>query len=79
MSSLRDSMPLTAEFIDAMRAVFGKDAINAEIRKGVGGLPGHFHATENGQEVGTPFPASSAVEAWISTTRTNDADRNNRR
>jgi len=66
MSNLRDAMPKTAEFIDAMRAVFGKDAINAEIRKGVGGLPGHFHATENGQEVGTPFPEpQSPHESWF--------------
>lgn len=82
MSSLRDAMPLTAEFIDAMRAVFGKDAINTEIKKGVGGLPGHFHAVENGQEVGTPFaaaPAISGAELWFPPTRTNDADRNTRR
>ena len=63
--SLRDQMPETAAFIDAMRAAFGKDAINAEIRKGVGGLPGHFHATENGQEVGTPFPATNGVRVEV--------------
>lgn len=79
MSSLRDAMPLTAELIDALRDVFGKEAINTEIRKGVGGLPGHFHATENGKEVGTPFAAAAGVGPWISTQRTNDADRNHRR
>lgn len=82
MSRLRDAMPLTAEFIDALRSVFGTDAINTEIKKGVGGLPGHFYAEENGQEVGTPFPAATALsnaELWFPPTRTNDADRNNRR
>ena len=61
MSRLRDAMPLTAEFIDALRAAFGAEAINTEIRKGIGGLPGHFYAKENGQEVGTPFPECYSV------------------
>ena len=75
MSSLRDAMPLTAEFIDALRDVFGKEAINTEIRKGVGGLPGHFHATENGKEVGTPFPEPPAPhESWSRKTRYGNAD-----
>lgn len=54
--SLREVMPETAAFIDALRAAFGAEAVNAAIRKGVGGLPGHFHAVENGHETGTPFP-----------------------
>lgn len=49
-------MPETAAFINALRAVFGKDEINAVIRKGMAGIPGRFHAVENGHEVGTPFP-----------------------
>ena len=82
MSSLRDAMPETAAFIDALRDAFGKDSINIEIKKGVAGLPGHFHAVENGQEVGTPFPATqtlSSAELWFPPTRTNDANRKNRR
>ena len=55
--NLRADMPETAAFIDALRDAFGKDAINAAIKKGVGGLAGHFHATENGFEAGTPIPA----------------------
>lgn len=54
--SLRDAMPKTAEFIDALREVFGAEEINAAIKKGVGGIPGKFHAIENGHQVGTPFP-----------------------
>lgn len=59
--SLRDAMPKTAEFIDALRAAFGAEEINAAIKKGVGGIPGKFYATENGQEVGTPFPECFSV------------------
>lgn len=53
--NLRAAMPVTAAFIDDLRAAFGAAAINAEIRKGMAGLPGHFHARENGHEAGTPF------------------------
>lgn len=49
---LRDAMPLTSAFIDELRDVFGADAINAEVRKGMQGIPG-FYACENGIEVGT--------------------------
>jgi hypothetical protein len=52
--SLRDQMPETAAFIDAMRAAFGKEGIDASIRKGMAGLPGFFHANEAGHEAGTP-------------------------
>ena len=55
--SLRDKMPRTAAFIDNLRDAFGKAEIDAQIRKGMAGLPGHFHARENGHEVGTPMPA----------------------
>lgn len=59
--SLRDAMPKTAEFIDAMRDAFGPDEINTAIRKGMAGLPGRFHAVENGNEAGTPFPQCFSV------------------
>lgn len=57
--NLRAEMPQTAAFIDAMREAFGKAEIDAQIRKGMGGLPGFFHAKENGHEVGTPAPEAS--------------------
>lgn len=50
--NLRAEMPKTAAFIDDMRAVFGRQGIDAQIRKGMSGLPGHFYASENGHEVG---------------------------
>lgn len=49
---LRQSMPTTTAFIDAMRDAFGSDAINAQIKAGIAGQP-TFWAKENGQEIGT--------------------------
>lgn len=50
--TLREAMPATAAFIDAMRDAFGADMIHAAIRAGLDGQP-TFWARENGQEVGT--------------------------
>lgn len=50
--SLRETMPETAAFIDAMREAFGADQINASIKAGIDGQP-TFYACENGVEVGT--------------------------
>lgn len=49
---LRDVMPDTAAFIDAMRETFGAEAINDIIAAGMAGKP-CFHAVENGVEIGT--------------------------
>lgn len=54
--SLREQMPLVSAFIDDMRAVFGAEAINNQIRAGLGGAPA-FHASEGGHDVGTRAPA----------------------
>jgi hypothetical protein len=58
--NLRAEMPAAAALIDAMRAEFGADGINANIRKGMAGLPGYFYASENGREVGTKAPPAPA-------------------
>lgn len=58
--SLRESMPLTAAFIDDLRAHFGVDEINGQIRKGMAGLP-VFYAREGGQEIGTCAPEGIGV------------------
>jgi hypothetical protein len=50
--SMREQMPETAAFIDAMRNVFGKDAIDGQIKRGMRGEP-MFWATENGHTIGT--------------------------
>lgn len=52
---LRQAMPETAAFIDAMREAFGPENINPSIKAGIDGQP-TFWARENGQEVGTKAP-----------------------
>lgn len=62
VSSLRDKMPRTSEWVDAQRAALGKDWVNDCIRRatakdGKPGEPGLFFAMEAGYVLGTPFPA----------------------
>lgn len=59
---LRDEMPNTAWFIDLAREIFGTEAVNRQIRRGLNGEP-VFWASENGKEIGTPVDsgATSAV------------------
>ena len=48
----REQMPQTAAFIDSLREAFGKDEIDAQIRKGMkGGI--EFYASEGGITYGT--------------------------
>lgn len=85
--NLRAAMPATTELIDACREAFGADAINASIRKGLAGIPGYFHAVENGREVGTEAaPETNSISAtdmvlgpFIPTQTESHADRNHRR
>lgn len=49
---LRKEMPEVTKFIDAMRDAFGKEMIDAQVRKGMRGEP-TFWARENGIEIGT--------------------------
>ncbi|MES2126669.1 MAG: hypothetical protein V4463_05300 [Pseudomonadota bacterium] len=53
---MRDSMPVTAAWIDDLRAAFGTESINRMLRRGMNGEP-VFWASENGHTVGTPMPA----------------------
>ncbi|HVL76316.1 MAG TPA: hypothetical protein VM406_09885 [Noviherbaspirillum sp.] len=39
MNSLREQMPETAAFLDALRDAFGKDAIDAQVRAAFAGAP----------------------------------------
>lgn len=50
--NLRAAMPKTAAWIDALRAAFGADQIDASIRAGMKGGTA-FHASENGHEIGS--------------------------
>ena len=78
--SLRDAMPETAAFIDAVRGAFGAAAINPQIKTGVAGIPNRFYATEAGHEAGTPFDAAGASftldELWFPPKKDDDANRN---
>ncbi|WP_041742295.1 hypothetical protein [Collimonas fungivorans] len=56
---MREQMPQTAAFIDALRLAFDSDMINAQIRKGINGQA-TFCASENGYAVGVPILKSAA-------------------
>lgn len=64
--AMREQMPETAAFIDALREAFGAEAINGQIRRGMKGEP-VFHAREGGFEIGTPLPPRTVVKAeyWV--------------
>lgn len=49
--NLRNEMPWTAAILDELRAAFGKDAIDGQIRKALNGEP-TFWARENGHRLG---------------------------
>jgi len=50
--SMREQMPTVAAWIDQMRAAFGKEHIDRQIRAGMKGQP-VFFASENGHTLGT--------------------------
>lgn len=54
-ASLRAEMPTVAAWIDDLRAAFGAESINGQIRRGLAGEP-VFHASEGGREVGAMAP-----------------------
>lgn len=60
MSSLRDSMPGVAAIVDDLRAAFGVEEINGQIRLGMNG-GGTFLASENGKTVGSIAPIVGKV------------------
>lgn len=52
----RTAMPTVAAWIDDLRAAFGREEIDAQIRAATKyGLP-TFHASEGGRTVGVPMP-----------------------
>lgn len=62
--NLRAADPATAAFIDALRAEFGADAITAQIKDGMAGIPGRFHYKGPAGEVGTPsLPARHEISS----------------
>lgn len=71
--SLREAMPQTAAFIDAMREAFGVAEVNAQIKRGMAGGT-EFYARERGREIGRRdtregVPVTIAREVVIGKTR----------
>jgi hypothetical protein len=56
---LRQAMPKVAEFLDALREVFGEQPVNAAYKASRDGLP-TFHACENGMSIGIVPPEPGA-------------------
>lgn len=57
----RSHMPETAKWVDAKRAEYGAEHVNACIKRAMKGEPGLFYAMERGNVLGTPFPASHPI------------------
>lgn len=80
---MRDQMPRVAEFLDALRQVFGAAAVSAAIRNGLQGGT-DFHARENGYEIGflpprpaARFPAGHLIDlAPSNRSAANDREKN---
>jgi hypothetical protein len=56
--SMRDKMPAVAAFVDALREVFGREEIDAAIRRGLRSdcKPWErFHASESGHTLGQEY------------------------
>lgn len=51
---MREAMPLTAAFVDAVRDAFGRDTVDGAIRSGMQG-GSDFYASENGYQIGSPL------------------------
>lgn len=60
--NLRAEMPTVTAWIDDLRAVFGADQINPQIKSGIAGQP-TFWARKNGIEIGTRalYDANKAI------------------
>ena len=61
---LRKQMPMTAEWVEARRAEFGKPFVDDCIRRALKGEAGRFYAIEGGHVLGTPFPATEPMAHW---------------
>jgi hypothetical protein len=52
---MREVMPDIAEWIDQLRAGFGKESIDKQIKLGMQGCPNCFYVKQGDIELGTPF------------------------
>lgn len=61
-ASMRDDMPMTAEFVDRKRVEWGRAYVNDCVRRAMAGQPGYFYAMERGHTLGTPWLGDAANE-----------------
>ncbi|GEM_PF-1357559 len=62
---MRERMPMTAQWIATKRLEWGREHVDACLRRATAKKePGFFYAMEAGQVAGTPFPASDPVSEW---------------
>lgn len=62
-SNMREQMPMAAETVDWLREVFGKEFVDAQIRRSMKGEP-TFWIRENGMELGTRDTSAISVVRW---------------
>lgn len=67
--SMREQMPVVTALIDGLRAAFGTEMIDGQIRRGVNGEP-TFYAYENGHTVGTKVLKPRASIVYVNGTAT---------
>ena len=60
---LREEMPEVARFVDALRDVFGRDAVDPSLSRGLAGEP-MFFAAEAGRRIGTALPDPATAPIW---------------
>lgn len=61
--NLREEMPWTAAILDDLRAAFGKEMIDGQIRRGLSGEP-TFWARENSHRLGTRNTVHTSAIGW---------------
>lgn len=72
--SMRETMPMTSEYVDRLRREMGHQYVNEMIRRAMAGEPGCFYAIENGRVLGTPFTSNdAAIAMWQSVAVTHGA------
>ena len=60
---LREAMPTVAGMIDARRAAWGAEHVDAQIKAGMRGQADAFYAVEGGNVLGAPFADPGVMEA----------------
>lgn len=73
-ASMKDAMPETADWVNKMRAQWGRPYVDDCLRRGMAGEPGYFYAVEGGRVVGTPWMKASVQGAPVAVEKPADLD-----